>query len=230
LLRATVVAAVAELQTVTVQSYAKWFILNYCGVWFDAVVAAHRRMDYILQKDADSKAARKRNNAAAKAAASSRTTAARAAARSDASAAGTTDPQAAAAALRAFGAVVDLCSQPGCRRVKLLRHFGEEYNPKQQMLQPLSNSSNSSCTAAAAAAETAALRCCDYCDAPSAVDAAQQQLKEAEVALLQRFRGGHGGWQRGNGKRQRLDDGMFGDAKSGSEDESGQGEAPGCCC
>jgi hypothetical protein len=182
-------------------------------------------MDYILQKDADSKAARKRKNAAAKAAAAAAKPTA--AAGNDAAKAGTNDPQAAAAALRAFGAVVDLCTQPGCRRFKLLRHFrGEVYSPKkpvQQMLRPSSGSSNSSSSTAAAAA-AGVMRCCDYCDNPSAVEAAQQQLKDVEVALLQRFRG-RGGWQRGNGKRQRLGDGMFGGAGSGSEDESGQGEA-----
>jgi hypothetical protein len=51
-----------------------------------------------------------------------------------------------------------------------------------------------------------------------------RQLKDVEAALLQRFEGARGGWQRGNGKRQRLGDGMFGDAGSGSEDESGPGE------
>jgi hypothetical protein len=190
-------------------------------------VAGHRRMDYILQKDADSKAARKRKKAAVKAAASSKTTAAAAAAGSDAAEAGTVDPQAAAAALRAFGAVVGLCTQPGCRRVKLLRHFEEDYTPKQQQQKQqvprlASCTSSSSSTGAAAAA---AMPCCDYCDAPSAVEAAQQQLKDAEVALLQQFRGGRGGWQRGGGKRQRLGDGMIGDAASGSENDSGGGEA-----
>ncbi|WIA40378.1 hypothetical protein OEZ86_013742 [Tetradesmus obliquus] len=176
-----------------------------------------RRMDYILQKDADSKAARKRKKAAAKAAAASTTAAA-----ATAAAAEPVDPQVAAAALRAFGAVVDLCTQPGCRRVKLLRHFGEEYKPQQQQQQQQRSSGSSNHTNAAAAA--AGMRCCNYCDSASSVEAAQQQLKEAEVEMLQqRWRGGRGGWQQGGGKRQRLDDGWMDGGGSGSEDEDDSG-------
>jgi hypothetical protein len=165
-------------------------------------------MDYILQKDADSRAARKRKRATAKATIANKTAAAAAA--GDSAAAGTVDPQAAAAALHAFGAVVDLCTQPGCRRVKLLRHFGEEYKPQQQQR----------------ASAEAAVRCCDYCDSPSSVEAAQQQLKDAEVALLQRWRGRglHGAWQQGGGKRQRFGEALFDGAGSGSGDDDASGE------
>jgi hypothetical protein len=184
-------------------------------------------MDYILQKDADSKAARKRKNAAAKAAAANKLAAAAAAAAAgtDAAEVGTVDPQAAAAALRAFGAVVELCTQSGCRRLKLLRHFGEEYKPQQPKQQQQQQQQQMSSSSSDRSSGAAGVRCCDYCDSPSSVEAAQQQLRDAEVSLLQLWRGGRGrgGWRNGGGKRQRLGDGWMDGGGSGSDDEDGSG-------
>lgn len=209
-----------------------------------------RRMDWILQKDGEKKEARKRKKAAKGTVAASATAGAM---QHQSSTAATTstgtaaaDPAAAAAALQAFGAVVDLCTQPGCRRARLLKHFGEELPTPQpstghststssrQDSRLGSKSSSSSATATAAASKAAVavavavgsspVRCCDYCDSPGVVSALAQQLKEKESELLQRYMG-RGGYR---GKRQRGCDGggMFGvvGAGSGSEDEEGSGK------
>lgn len=168
-------------------------------------------MDWILQKDGERKQAHRHKKAAA-----AKSTAAglnRQQGQDMSTASGTGGPAAAAAALQAFGAVVDLCAQPGCRRTRLLRHFGEE----------LSSSSPGS-QAAGATAAAAGSRCCDHCDNPGLVSAYAQQLKDQEVELLQRptRRASY------TNKRRKGGDGLFGDVWGGvgsdEEEEAGSGE------
>lgn len=179
-------------------------------------------MDYILQKDADSKVARKRKKAAKTAADSTQqgTQGAAAGAQGTATAAAGVDPVAAAAALRGFGCIVDLCTQPGCRRARLLKHFGEELKT------PHHNQQQGSAASDHSISSTAAIRCCDYCDDSGSVEAAMQQLKDKELELLQKWRGSRAGQWSGS-KRQRWGDaGMFGGdfASSESEDNAMSGE------
>lgn len=177
-------------------------------------------MNYILQKDAEKKEARKHKKAAQTAAAAAKHNCAE----------DTATDAVAASALRAFGGVVDLCTQLGCRRARLLNHFGEDLHSSQHHhvasktpVGRLAGSTGQPPFSAAAALFTKK-RCCDYCDNPSILAASVQQLKDKETELLQR-RFSKAGY---SNKRQKKEDGdvladMW-DAAASDSDEAQLGE------
>eukprot|EP00878_Enallax_costatus_P031864 GHUV01034919.1.p2 GENE.GHUV01034919.1~~GHUV01034919.1.p2 ORF type:complete len:220 (+),score=69.18 GHUV01034919.1:110-769(+) len=180
-----------------------------------------RRMDWILQKDAEKKEARKHKKAAAgkpPASAVPSQPGQNLGSSAPGSSSSSSDPATAAAALQAFGAVVNLCTQPGCRRARLLKHFGEYLANST----PLNQQHKVSDSKQAGKSST---RCCDHCDSPGLMSAHAQQLKEMEVELLQRRTQRRG--CRSN-KRQRGG-GLFkngwgaGDSDDGEASRSGEG-------
>lgn len=168
-------------------------------------------MDFILQQDANKKAGRKRKKQTGGTSADAATAAGSTGGSTAPSDNITTDPAVAAAALRAFGGVVDLCCIAGCRRQRLLSHFGETLSASQQRQQQ-------------------GARCCDYCDNAGRVEAAVQQLQEFEQQMVQsRYNGGaaRGGKGAVNKRRKAGGDGYaalgFGSYSDEDEDEEAAG-------
>ena len=172
-------------------------------------------MDWILQQHANKKASRKRKKQAAASPAPSAPPGA-----SQAGTAGDTgqqtdrssDPAVAAAALRAFGGVVDLCCTAGCRRQKLLSHFGEELQPLQQRQQQATGGGG-----------RGVVRCCDFCDSAALVEAAVQQLQLFEQQTVHsRFGRQGGGWMAGRKRQKKGGDGVEGFGGSFDEDDEAE--------
>lgn len=177
-------------------------------------------MDWILQQDANKKAGRRRKKPAQTATGSGKATGAAYTAAAggggSADAQASTDPVVAAAALQAFGGVVDLCCTAGCRRQRLLSHFGETLPAKQpqgQLQQPR---------------QVQSVRCCDYCDSAANVEAAVQQLQQFEQQMIQR-RFNSGGFGNGGKKRKGGAGDMYGYGDYSDEEDGIESASSGGC-